>query len=701
MSDMLQIMLSLATLALLSTGTFFVAKRIRLPYTVLLVVVGLLLIPVSKLPLFSYLTSFTLTPDLLFFVFLPTLVFESAYNMNIKRMLESIRSISLLSIISLLVSALVIAFGLTGLLSFVGYPIPFSVALLFGALISATDPVAVLSLFKEYGAPRRLSLIFEGESLLNDGTSFALFIIVLEILTEGYQGSASLFEGVFLFASMVIGGILFGILMGGIFSKLIEKVNNNEHIEVTLTLIVAHLTFLLSEALNHYAHIGGQEIKFSSIIATMMAAMMVGNYGRHKISPQVEEYMEKFWGYFAFLCNSIVFILIGLLVADLDIRFSSLIIPAFAAVAVVAAARAISVYGVIGILNLTKKEKEVPLSWQHLLAWGSLRGALAVTMVLLIPDTFTVSGWEYAFSVKEFLVGIVITCIYFTLFIKATTIGPLMNALKLTDLTPLEEIEREESKLLMYARILKRLGEFRERRYMNEDTYGDVKEQYEKRYVETEARWKTLCKNSYDLFPRALHMHAIGVQKHALKTLFLYREVNENVFTKILEELSSRRGKIASENTAINIAPTDIEKGFREKLRERFSKKSGRSGDTETLYMYYRAKMILSRKTARDLRGLSESGTPLAKEADTLGSLIMKYEELELHAQGKIKQLRQDAEKKDTIRLLDKQFALRSVYKEEERMLAGLREKEIITPKLGTVLADEIEMEHADAMRKV
>lgn len=676
MSTMLEIMLSIVTLALLSTGTFFVARKIRLPYTVCLVVVGLLLIPVSKLSFFSYLTSFQLTPDLLFFIFLPALIFESAYNINIKKMIESVRSISLLSVVSLLISALLIAFGLTAILSLIGYPIPFEVALLFGALISATDPVAVLALFKEYGAPQRLTLIFEGESLLNDGTSFALFLIVLEILTKGYRGSESVFEGMFLFMSMVIGGILLGVLMGGIFSKLIERVRNNEHIEITLTLIVAHLTFLISEILNHYASIGGQEIKFSSIIATMTAAMVVGNYGRNKISPEVEEYMEKFWGYFAFLCNSIVFILIGLLIESLPIDFFALTIPALVAVVVVAVARAISVYSVVGALNLTKSEKTIPVSWQHLLAWGSLRGALAVTMVLLIPDTFTISGWQYAFTVKEFLIGLTITCIYFTLFIKATTIGPFMRFLKLTDLSSLEKIEREESKLLIYAHVLKRLDDFQERRYVDEETHESIKKRYEEKYADAEMHWKMLSHSSHDLFSRVLYIHAIGTQKYFLKTLFTYREINETVYKKILEELSTHRAKIADDGTT------------KEENTEPMA-----GSDTETLYMYHRAKMILARKAAKNLHELMAIDTPLASEKKTFEIVIAHYEEHEQNARVKVKEFRNDKKQAHNIRAIDERFILRGVYKEEQKILKGLKEKEIITPKLGILLADEFAKE--------
>lgn len=120
-----------------------------------------------------------MTPDILFFVFLPVLIFESAYNMNYRQLMKNWKSITGLAVFGLLLSAVIIAFGLYLILPLFGFQIPFLVCLLFGSLISATDPVAVLSIFKSVGAPRRLTLIFEGESLFNDGTSLALFLVIL------------------------------------------------------------------------------------------------------------------------------------------------------------------------------------------------------------------------------------------------------------------------------------------------------------------------------------------------------------------------------------------------------------------------------------------------------------------------------------------------------------------------------------------
>jgi len=153
--------LSFFALLVISSFVYLLSRKIKLPYTVLLFITGLVLVFISKLEFFSWITYFKLTPELLFFVFLPILVFESAYNINYKELLKNSKTIFALSVVGLLISTFLIWLGLYFLFDLIGLHIPFGVSLLFGALISATDPVAVLALFKSVGAPRRLSLIFE------------------------------------------------------------------------------------------------------------------------------------------------------------------------------------------------------------------------------------------------------------------------------------------------------------------------------------------------------------------------------------------------------------------------------------------------------------------------------------------------------------------------------------------------------------
>lgn len=162
---------------------------------------------------------------------------------------------------------------------------------------------------------------------------------------------------------MILFGILIGASVGILFSKIIQKIRNDSYLEITLSLALAHATFLFAELVNHYI------LPVSGIIATVAAAMVLGNYGRYKISPKVEEVMERYWGFFAFVSNSLVFILVGMMLVNLNVNWRPLVPLMLIAIPVVIVARALSVYSVFSFLNFLKKEEKVPRSWQHVLSW--------------------------------------------------------------------------------------------------------------------------------------------------------------------------------------------------------------------------------------------------------------------------------------------------------------------------------------------
>jgi CPA1 family monovalent cation:H+ antiporter len=656
--------------------------------------VGSILVPLTNFPVFHFIKSFQLTPELLFYVFLPVLIFESAYNMNMREMAENVRSISWLSVVSLVISTFFVAGALYFGLALLGFPVPFMATLIFGALISATDPVAVLALFKEFGVPRRLSLIFEGESLFNDGTSLALFLIILEVAMAGFTGFGTIFEGVFMFTSMVVGGIIFGLFMGFIFSKLISKVKDNEHIEITLTMLVAHLTFILSELISHHLVLFGQEIKFSSIIATVMASMVIGNYGRFKISPRVEEYMEKFWGYFAFVANSMVFILMGLLFADLPIRFDQFIVPMILTVVIVMLGRALSIYPVVALVNWQKKEAPIPMTWQHLLAWGSLRGALAVTMVLLIPDTFTLPGWSYDFTVKEFIAAITIGCIYFTLCIKATTIGAMIKKMKLSDLTALETLEYHECSALIYQEALDKLEDFHEKGYVKDDVFHRLKLEYTERAERSGAACKALFDQTPGDMSRALQMYALGMEKRFLRELFIYQEVSESEYKEILNKIAIQTSRVEEGREQVSGHAERFEQDWFETLvlwfRKKFRPKTTKQETLEE-YRYYRAQEVVLAKVLRRLKSLGQRSPGLYGDAESSDSVVALYESLRVDAERKRDAA--GARIGTELAFMNESFGRAALFKTEERMLEELLENSMLPPKVANMLYNELKDE--------
>ena len=689
----LDVFLSLFSLMLISLAVFLLSQKLKLPYTVLLVIAGSLLVPISHIEFFSFITSFELTPELLFFVFLPILIFESAYNMNIRNVTENIYSIGSLAVVGLLISTLFV--GIAGHYAFelAGFQVPMLALLLFGAIISATDPVAVLALFKEYGAPQRLTLIFEGESLFNDSTGFAAFLIILDLITNGYHGTESILNALLSFSIMLGGGMLFGLVMGFLFAKLIEKVRGNEHLEITLTLLVAHFTFILTEVISEHIVIAGHQIHLSSIIATLIASMVIGNYGRYKMSPDVEEYMEKFWGYFAFVTNSLVFILMGLLFADLAIDLHIALLPILLGIATVVIGRALAVYPVLWLVNKIGKERPIPRNWMHLLAWGSLRGSLAVIMVLLIPDDLSLPNWGFKFSVKDFVAAVTIGSIYFTLLVKATTIGKVMHALGLDALTGMEEVGYHKSKAQIYDKSLKKLEGLLNDQQLTQKQYDSLKQRYQSLYQIACLECKNAIGDSDILIENMLRTYALGIEREELKDIFLRGEIEEKTYKKITNMLSIQTERIKRGQQQVSSVnehfPIDsLEKFVLLVTRITFWRKH--TVPAAELYCYYRALSKISSKVVKELKAVEDSSlSEVFDDQTALDKLLALYQEIQANAEEKMQSvLHENAE---ILAQLNEATASQSLAVVKKDTLDKLHKNEIITSKLYIMLRHELE----------
>ncbi len=625
--------LALFVLIALSTFVFFVSKRIKFPYTVLLVLVGLLLVPVVNLPylrdIFGFIGDMALTPELLFFIFLPVLIFESGFNMNMRKALDSAWAINALAVGGLLISTFTIAGLMYFTMPLIGISMPFSIALIFGTLISATDPVAALSIFKECGVPRRLTTIFEGESLLNDGTAMALFFIVLAIATEGFQGASTVFAGVADFVMMVGLGIAVGLAMAAIFSRAVRLTRANEFVTVTLMLISAHMVFITCELINHagFVHV-------SSIIATAVSALFLGNYSRHVLAPRVDEYLHKLIEHMAFVVNSLVFLMAGLLFASSGVDFAELWLPILVTVLVVASARVVAVYATTVPLNMSKVEQAIPSSWEKLLAWGSLRGALSIIIVMLIPEDFTVAGWEYAHTPRDFLLALTIGCILATLFIKAPLIRSVMRKLGIKDENPLAEAHEADLGVYYLQNELNRLQGYKSRGFLSQSQYETLVAQVEKRLAAAEDSRRALVRShGIKLFEQSLHITAIQVEKAALKRLFLNDEVSEKTFRRIYSKLGGRLDKIERDcDDGLNVHSYSDRKDIFERLVNLVQMPFDRQRELshQQRLEYYRAQMIIARKAVGVIERMqTDHGRPvfLPEVYDEVLALYRRYKE--------------------------------------------------------------------------
>ncbi|PIZ54276.1 sodium:proton exchanger [Candidatus Uhrbacteria bacterium CG_4_10_14_0_2_um_filter_41_21] len=678
------IMLGISSLAV------FLARRIRLPHTVILVIIGILLGLLAQFPLFAFFKEFQLTPELLFFLFLPTLIFESAYNINIRRMVEETGIVMVLAVISLLVSTVIIGLALHFVLGLFGIVVPFIFTLLFGALISSTDPVAVLSLFKEFGAPRRLSLIFEGESLFNDATAVALFLILLEIAQFGYHGFASISIGIVSFFSMMLGGILVGIIIGGFFAKLVGIARESEIASITLTIVLAHTTFILTSILSDHLVIGSYHLYLSPIISTTMASLVMGNYGRSKIHPRAEEFVDKLWSQLAFMANSLIFILIGIMVVSVPIKNPTMIAIILTTIIIVATARAISIYPIVKTYNLMADiKKQVPQSWQHLLSWGSLRGALAVTMILIIPENLLFSGWNFSTSPKEFLLALTSGCIIATLFIKATTIQKVMKKLKLNDLTEIEKVESEEARALIHHEVTEKIKLYQSRGYIKNEVAEKLNQQHQEAYDNACAKLAT--PETKQLSERVLRLYAIGIERRHLKELYHHNEVNETVFKRLTGKLQLQfeaieRGDLTPD-ISIHSDGKDVFEIMASFIRRLYHTET-EFEKIDNLYLYYRAQTIIARKVLKHLGAIDEHSAEHIFSKIALKNVLELYFMFKGQSEKKMNEL--SNQYATHYQKLSQDLADHGVTKIEETVLNELYQRELITPKLYVTLKEEL-----------
>jgi len=364
-------------------------RRFRIPYTVALVIVGALLALRSRLEI-------TAAPELILSLLLPPLVFDAAFHLNLEAVRRNLASIVLFAVPGVLFNMAIVG----GMMAW-GAGLPVSLALVFGALIAATDPVAVVAIFRRLGVPRRLEVLLEGESLFNDGTAIVLFNLAL---AAALGGGFSLGGAVVDFVREAAGGLLIGFLLGWAVSRLIAVIDDHL-VETTLTTVLAFGSYLIAEQL----HVSG-------VLAVVIAGLVNGNLGPRGMSPTTRIVVLNFWEYVAFLANSAVFMLIGLQI-DVDALLANgkEILWAVAGVLV---SRAVVAYG------LSWLSGRMPMAWRHALYWGGLRGGVALALALSLPSALGEG--------RQMLAVMAFGVVFFTLVGQGLTIGPLVRRLGLT-----------------------------------------------------------------------------------------------------------------------------------------------------------------------------------------------------------------------------------------------------------------------------
>jgi CPA1 family monovalent cation:H+ antiporter len=412
-------------------------KRLKLPFTVGLVMVGLALGLLE--PWLMPFQSLVVSHDLIIFLFVPPLVFASASNLHSRLFFRNLSPILILAGPGLVVSMLIVGVALAWLT-----PLSLGAALLFGALISATDPVAVVALFEKLGVPARLKVLVDGESMINDATAIVAFTVVMGIIMSGSFQIATLGQALVNVILVLLGGVLVGVLLGLLMSFVLAAAKTNPVIQFAITLVIAYFSFLIADSLHA-----------SGVVAVLSAGLVVGRYKADVLKTEVKVRLDDFWELTASLANSLIFLLVGLTAARFFIDpqaqhppylWTAIIWAIVAAIA----ARAVMIFTIAPCMNPFLQQGPINLRYQAVSFWGGLRGAVALALALSLANDF---------PQRELLLAMTLGVALFTILVGGLTTGPLIRRFRLDTPEPVVRLAEAQARFLAQQRALERLGE--------------------------------------------------------------------------------------------------------------------------------------------------------------------------------------------------------------------------------------------------
>lgn len=423
------------------------AARLRLPYTVLLAVLGCGLgiatgvadqvelshQSLGPVELFQAIGRLEVGSAVFLWVFLPLILFDSALEIDSRSLLEDIGPVFLMAVVAVVATTAVAGVALWAVTAY-----SLAACLLVGAIISTTDPIAVINVFKEVGAPRRLVNLVEGESLLNDAAAIAITSSLLAIVVG--LNAPSLDDLLASFGLALAGGALFGIATGRLGGLLLARLDEAGPAEITLSLALAYLTYAVAEI-----YLG-----LSGVVAVVTAGIVFGSQGRTHLSRDGWRALSAIWTQLSFWASSLIFVLAAMLAprtmaaaSPFDLALLILL------VASALVARALMVYGALPLLETTGLATRVQSNYKHVMLWGGLRGAITLALALAVTENPLVPA-----SVQHLVAVLATGFVLFTLLVQATTLRWLLRWLKLDRLSPLEEILRQRAIALTHSEIV-------------------------------------------------------------------------------------------------------------------------------------------------------------------------------------------------------------------------------------------------------
>lgn len=450
MTDTLYALLAIAVVLTVVSVLVPLAERFRLPHTVLLAIAGMgmgflgswLISGNVKLGIltdaFVGLDKLEVGTELFLPLFLPPLLFTAGLTIDVRRLMDEVHAVLLLAIVAVLVCIACVA-GVVHLAT--GMDIV--VCLLLGAVVSTTDPAAVIGIFRDVGAPKRLSILAEGESLLNDAVAIAAFGLFMGILVArasadlGHAMPADPTSAVGVFLREFVGGLALGFAMARVAIMILPRLGESDAAIASVTVSLSYLSFIVAD---RYLHVSG-------VVSVVMAALTIAAYGPTHLHPRQWTALRQVWAQLEFWANCLIFVLASMVAADVLLKITWLYVWGVLAVAVGAfSARALVVFGMLPVLETFKLVQPVNRRYKAILVWGGLRGAVTIVLAMVAAG-----NQQLPESVRDFIALSAVLFVLFTLFVNATTLGLVMHLFGLDKLSRLELALRD--RVLALSRI--------------------------------------------------------------------------------------------------------------------------------------------------------------------------------------------------------------------------------------------------------
>jgi CPA1 family monovalent cation:H+ antiporter len=505
--ETLDLVLMIFMVLAISTSTLAFCRRYRIPFTISLVLVGIVISHIGGFLAedFHQYLKLSLSPNIIFYVCLPILIFESAYHLQSTYLRRNIFAVLSLAIPGLLISTFVIGFIISYFTN-----IDFLYCILLGSILSATDPIAVVSLFKKLGAPKRLTVLVEGESLFNDASAIVISKLIFTIILAGSFSSQHILDGGYDFVREFFGGILFGYIISVFVGYLLKKVNSNAEIEISLSILLAYGSFLIAQ---EFLHVSG-------VMATVTAGLLLRSWGRTRVSSSIKTFLEHFWSFLAYMANCLIFLLVGFGVKlNLIIDEMGVLLVVIVAMLI---SRAIVAYLFLPLIDKFTKEELVPIKYRSIIFWGGLRGAVALAIVMSLPNH------QYSELFQVLVTGGVL----FTLIVQGLTIEPLMHLLKL-NIPPLyDRIATEEGNIASSRQAQEKIPNLLGKGLFSPQIACKLKEQCEERVEESLQRIEKLRSEELDYKTEKcmLMIEAMTVERHSYQKMFNHGHLSEHNF---------------------------------------------------------------------------------------------------------------------------------------------------------------------------